>query len=278
MVGSRTAEKAAATSAKLQHAISGPITIDTMVADLSSFDSVRAGAAGILDRHKSIDILIHMAGTGGRNNVTADGFVETVEINHLSSALLTKLLLPALQRSTSPRVIYIGSANLFDPVDWTNSSIVVNTLHWIESSLPETSFDYYGLSKLLLANYAVEQARRQPDVTVFTVNPGLGRVDADNKSIYRQICAESALIRPCPQFPAQAVTSTFFAATQHGIEGASGSLIDFATNLTGGDEFAFVQFGDSCIPRPLPQGGINSQQSQWYDAVNSLLEKEAVVV
>merc|ERR1712107_550781 len=56
---------------------------------------------------------------------TDDGFDGTMEINHLSSALLTELLLPALHKSAQPRVVYLGSANMYDQVvEWNQNSVV----------------------------------------------------------------------------------------------------------------------------------------------------------
>jgi len=270
--------------------ISVPITVELLAMDGSSFDSVRQGAANALAKHNVIDIVIHMAGTShGAGNVTDDGFNLPSQVNHLSSALLTKLLLPALRRSSSPRVVYIASASLFLPVEtWKPDSVVQQTMQWIRGSPPEhlylddvRSF-YFGLSKLLVADYAAEQARRFPELTIFAVNPGFGRPDADNKTKYADMCANFQLTKPCPQFPAQAATSTLFAATRRGIEGASGSLLDFETKVvpvSDSNPSGFLQLdSDSCIPRPLPERAINSHMSEWYEAVDTLFDEQITTV
>jgi len=288
IAGSRTIAKANANKAKLEAQLGPGHTVDTMVADLSSFDSVRAGAAVVLAKHDTIDVVINMAGGHGFEFITDDGFDGTMEINHLSSALLTELLLPALHKSAQPRVVYLGSANMYDQVvEWDQNSVVQQATAQLRNASTTTRVDYrmfhYSLAKLFVVNYAAEQARRHPELTVFTVNPGVGRSDAWNHTKYASYCTpgvfDSILFRPCPQYPEQAVSSTFFAATQPGIEAASGALLDFATNIT--KEMGAVQSGETCIPRPLPQGpsyAITSHRSDWYDVVHSIVEQEELLV
>jgi len=280
IAGSRTQSKADANKIKLESEFGVQGSVDTMVADLSSFASVRAGAASVLSKHPVIDVIVHMAGIGGFDKVTADGYDGTTQINHLSSALLTDLFLPALSKSPSPRVVYIGSSNMFDKVeDWeTGETVVAQTEKWIRGVPPtsqanNTVMFYYSLSKLLVGNYAAEQALRHPELTVFSVNPGWGRTDAWNHSKYADAC--SGWFRPCPQYPVQAVTSSLFAAAQPGIEMASGSLIDFETHYVDTPD-EFTQSGESCVPRPLPSFEINAHRAEWFDAVQTMIGNQAV--
>merc|ERR1712130_795472 len=172
-------------------------------------------------------------------------------------------------------------------VDWDQASVIQQATALLSNANTTTkvasALFHYALAKLFVVSYAAEQARRHPELTVFTVNPGVGRSDAWNHTKYASYCTpgvfDAILFRPCPQYPEQAVSSTFFAATQPGIEAASGALLDFATNIT--KELGAVQSGETCIPRPLPQGpsyAITSHSSGWYDVVQSIIKHSDLLV
>merc|ERR1719253_1459849 len=82
----------------------------TLLMDLTSFANVSGAASNVLThlRGAALDVVAHVAGTGAQNYVTGDGFIGTLQINVLSPALLTNLLLPALNAASAPRVVYMG--------------------------------------------------------------------------------------------------------------------------------------------------------------------------
>ncbi|KXH66749.1 hypothetical protein CSAL01_06140 [Colletotrichum salicis] len=72
-------------------------TITVMEVDLLSFDSVKAFAAEINQVQTRIDVLVMgSAIMNDETRVTADGWEETVQLTHLSSALLILLLFPKM--------------------------------------------------------------------------------------------------------------------------------------------------------------------------------------
>lgn len=80
--------------------------------DLASLDAVRAFAAQALERDEPIDVLAHVAGVMQQSptrRVTVDGHEETLAVNVLAPFLLTALLLPALERASSARVVNVSS-------------------------------------------------------------------------------------------------------------------------------------------------------------------------
>ena len=82
--------------------------------DLSSFASVKQFANDIIKTEKSVDILINNAAVFGPPfALTVDGFETQFQVNHLSNALLTLLLLPKLHASShdynKSRVLMITS-------------------------------------------------------------------------------------------------------------------------------------------------------------------------
>ncbi|KAG5990622.1 hypothetical protein E4U43_004232 [Claviceps pusilla] len=82
--------------------------------NLESLDSVRAGTREFLSRSGRLNVLINNAGIiHGVYTRTEDGFESHFGVNHLAHYLLTRLVLPALEASSSPqfqsRVINLSS-------------------------------------------------------------------------------------------------------------------------------------------------------------------------
>ena len=98
--------------------------------DLASQRSVRAFAAKVNGEAK-LDLLVNNAGVMRlpRRQVTEDGFEMQLGTNYFGPFALTMLLLPALERSPSPRVTTVssGAANMglkkinFDDLQWEKS-------------------------------------------------------------------------------------------------------------------------------------------------------------
>lgn len=86
--------------------------VEARVLELASLGSVRALAQGLLAEQLPLDVLFHNAGVMQQSPVrrtTVDGFEETLGVNVLGPFLLTQLLLPALERSASSRVVCVSS-------------------------------------------------------------------------------------------------------------------------------------------------------------------------
>ncbi|MFH0992756.1 MAG: SDR family NAD(P)-dependent oxidoreductase, partial [bacterium] len=82
--------------------------------DLSSLDEVRQIAAGIATMVSQTDdrliAVIHVAGVVvTKRSLTVDGHERTFAVNHLAVHLLTRLLLPLLQKETGARVLVVSS-------------------------------------------------------------------------------------------------------------------------------------------------------------------------
>ena len=90
-------------------------------ADLSSLDEVRALAVQTAQHAVGIDVLVNNAGVGfgapgaGRE-LSRDGYELRLAVNYLAPYLLTRLLLPALRRPGSARIVNVASAGQ-RPVD-----------------------------------------------------------------------------------------------------------------------------------------------------------------
>ncbi len=78
----------------------------------ASFQSIHTFAADVLQDNRIIDVLIHNAGIlqpPRTRRTTPEGLEETLAVNVLGPFLITKLLLPALERSVSARVVAVSS-------------------------------------------------------------------------------------------------------------------------------------------------------------------------
>lgn len=138
-------------------------------ADYASLADVRAMAEAIKNEHQYIDILINNAGLYPDERViTKDGFELTLQVNYLSSFLLTHEIMPLLELSPEARIVNISSIGhkfvwnsiknpKFSPFFW----------RWVS----------YCRSKLLVVAWTIELARHleAKNITVNSIHPGVIR-------------------------------------------------------------------------------------------------------
>ncbi len=86
-------------------------SVEVLPLDLGDMASVRDCATTLVDRDEPLDVLINNAGVMAppSRSYTVDGFERQFGTNHLGHFALTALLLPALNRSTEPRVVTVSS-------------------------------------------------------------------------------------------------------------------------------------------------------------------------
>jgi NAD(P)-dependent dehydrogenase (short-subunit alcohol dehydrogenase family) len=87
-------------------------------ADLSSLDEVR-DLADELNEEDRIDVLVNNAGIGtaGPREESAEGYELTFAVDYLAPFLLTRQLLPLIQRSAPARIVNVSSAGQA-PIDF----------------------------------------------------------------------------------------------------------------------------------------------------------------
>ncbi len=103
----RDASKGAAALAELKR---NPGQSEFLAVDVSTHSGVQAAAEKLLAAHERFDVLLHTSGVLIMEDArTADGLHPFFAVNYLSRYHLTQLLLPALRKSTSPRVILMTS-------------------------------------------------------------------------------------------------------------------------------------------------------------------------
>lgn len=176
-LAARTESKAHAAIKDIQAQLPSPVDIRYVSLDLCSFKSIRAAAAQFQSEESRLDLLILNAGVMGSPAVTTEeGFEVQFGTNHIGHFLLTKLLLPTLQKTvsdarasgTTPDVRVVALSSAAHAVSPTSFEEMTST----ESLLSVSTWNRYGASKAANLFFARELAKRHPELTSIAVHPG----------------------------------------------------------------------------------------------------------
>ncbi len=141
-------------------------SVDLLLADLSSLESVRQLATEFQRKYSKLHVLINNAGLfNQRRHVTMDGYEDTFATNYLAPFLLTNLQLDLLKASAPSRIINVLSVGHY------NGHINFDDLN-LEKDY--SGWKAYGQSKLALVLFTHELAKKLQGtaVTVNAVHPG----------------------------------------------------------------------------------------------------------
>jgi NAD(P)-dependent dehydrogenase (short-subunit alcohol dehydrogenase family) len=140
--------------------------VDTVVGNLGSQTAVRQLAATIGSRYEALDVLINnAAAVFDRHSTNGDNVELTLAVNYVAVYLLTRLLLPMIERSPNGRVIVVGSEA------HRSVSLDLDDLQMFDGY---ERFEAYGRSKLadLLFTYELSQRIKPEQVAVVALHPG----------------------------------------------------------------------------------------------------------
>lgn len=145
----------------------GGATIDTLVCDLASLESVRKAAEEANGRFDKIDLLINNAGVMACDkDTTADGFERQFGTNHIGHFLLTNLLMPLLEKGERVRIVNLSSrGHHIAPVDFDDPNFENRDYdRWVS----------YGQSKTANVLFAVGLEDRLADkgIHAYALHPG----------------------------------------------------------------------------------------------------------
>jgi NAD(P)-dependent dehydrogenase (short-subunit alcohol dehydrogenase family) len=131
--------------------------------DLSTPAGVRHAARRLLAAHDRLDAILHTTGVLIAKDIrTVDGLNLLFTINYLNRYHLTQLLLPALRKSPSPRVVLmIAKVNPVTKVDFAQFP------HY-----PSFSFAVSPQVNISNLHYASFLARAEPTIRTAVVHPG----------------------------------------------------------------------------------------------------------
>ncbi|HYT33204.1 MAG TPA: SDR family oxidoreductase [Thermoanaerobaculia bacterium] len=161
VVGARDARRG---QAVVDEIAAGGGRAELLEIDMASLALIRKAADRFSAAHSKLDVLVNNAGTAvsGRR-LSADGHELTWATNFLGPFLLTRRLLSFLKKSETPRVVNVGSeGHRAGRIDWDN----------LELERGYSTFRAYANSKLALALFTRELARREPGVAAVVMHPG----------------------------------------------------------------------------------------------------------
>ena len=170
-LGARTPAKAEAAIAEIKKNVPDA-RITFLELDLASLASVKKAADAFIASSDKLHILLNNAGIMALPpSTTKEGYEIQFGTNHMGHALLTKLLMPTLQRcaeeSNDVRIVNVSSAGHQMPPkgglalkDATSDMASYST--WVR----------YGQSKLANVLITRELARRYPTIKTMTLHPG----------------------------------------------------------------------------------------------------------
>lgn len=172
-LAARGAGRAQAAADSLTIPAGSPTRVKALEMDLTSLDSVRAAAQAVLAESPRLDVLMANAGVMMTpEGVTAEGYEIQFGTNHVGHFLLTKLLLPLLEKTAAAptgdaRIVILSSIGYrMRPAGGVNYTTVKGTAPTINT------FARYGQSKIANIWMGTELARRYPQILTVSVHPG----------------------------------------------------------------------------------------------------------
>lgn len=170
-MGARTASKAEAAIADIKKEVPNA-NITFLELDLASLESVKKAANTFNASSNRLDVLMNNAGVMALPaSITKDGYEIQFGTNHVGHALLTKLLMPTLQRTAADkgdvRIVNVSSAGHGLP---PKGGLVLKEATTDMSSY--STWVRYGQSKLANVLFTRELARRYPTIKSTALHPG----------------------------------------------------------------------------------------------------------
>jgi NAD(P)-dependent dehydrogenase (short-subunit alcohol dehydrogenase family) len=152
--------------------------------DLADLSSVKTCAEQFLAQSNRLDVLYANAGVMALPpGQTKQGYEIQFGTNHMGHALLIKLLLPLLEKTTSQpdsdvRIIISSSiAYKQAPKEGIVFSSVKTPQKGLGGLIPGEKWSRYGQSKLANMLYARSLAKHHPNITTVSVHPGYIKTD-----------------------------------------------------------------------------------------------------
>ncbi|SMQ69573.1 NAD(P)-dependent dehydrogenase, short-chain alcohol dehydrogenase family [Altererythrobacter xiamenensis] len=145
----------------------GNNAIETFLVDLASLDSVRAAGKTANERFQKIDILLNNAGVMAcPQDTTADGFERQFGTNHLGHFVLTKGLMPLIEKGEDKRIVNLSSRGHH-----------IDQVHFDDPNFDNREYDKwnsYGQAKTanVLFSVGLEDRFSDKGVHAYAVHPG----------------------------------------------------------------------------------------------------------
>lgn len=176
----RNQNKAEAVKEEIERKYS--VSVDYFIADFSDLKQVEKAAKAISDKYPRIDVLINSVGIHSTKKCfNKDGIEMVFCVNHLSSFLMTKLLLNTMIHSSPSRIVQVNSEG------HRFSGVNANDLTWKKRIY--TGLRSYGASKTaqLLTVWQFAEELKGSGVTINAMHPGGVQTNIGNNNgrLYR---------------------------------------------------------------------------------------------
>ncbi|CAM1508750.1 Fc.00g055980.m01.CDS01 [Cosmosporella sp. VM-42] len=152
--------------------------------DLGDFKSGKEASDDFLASSDRLDLLINDAGIMAQlEGLTSDGYELQFGTNHMGHALLTKRLLPILEKTSQQPGSDVRIVLLSAPVHQVASEGAIDYQTVTTDMAGISTFQRYRQSKLANIFYASKLAHRYPRITSVSCHPGL--INMDLATTYR---------------------------------------------------------------------------------------------
>ena len=162
----RSKEKGEKVVEQIRKVAESHVDIDYFTADLMLMKEVSRVADEVSRKYPRIDILLNNVGAVfAFRGVTEEGFERTFALNHLGYFLMTKKLLPLVEKSDYKRIVNVSSSAHYG-IDFEFDNI--------NGEKKYTGFDTYKKSKLANVMFTYELAKRieGTGITANCLHPG----------------------------------------------------------------------------------------------------------
>lgn len=191
--------------------------IDILICDLSLMHQIKKTAEYIRDSYPQIDRLVNNAGIlpDDKRKETDEGLELTFAVNHMAYFLLTKELMPILEKSPSSRIINVASdAHRYGEFNPDN----------LQLENGYSTSKAYGNSKLFNIMFTSQLAKEieGKDISAFSLHPGVVNTNfaADSDSWFAKFFNLGRLFMRSPEKGAE---TSIYLCLEPDIEHLSGS-------------------------------------------------------
>lgn len=202
----------------------GNNSVDLMICDLSSMDSIRRFAKEFKGKNNRLDVLINNAGAMfNKREVTPEGFERTFAVNYLGPFLLTHEMLDLLKSSAPSRIINVSSGlaknGKVDLEDLQSEKNYAGTKAYARVRAP-----VYANTKLMLMMFTYELARRLKgtEVTANVLMPGFVATNLGKNSGSLSSSLMFKMVRPMQVNAKKGAETSVYLASSDEVKDVSG--------------------------------------------------------
>lgn len=149
--------------------------IEIILCDLSSLKSIHEFSQNLMSKHQQLDILCHCAGhIHFKRELTTEGLESNFVANVLGPYVLTKLLIPALTKTTPSSIINIaGEFHRLFSIDFDNL--------FYEKKFSPLRVGSVSMLQRIMLTYALAGQLKATNISVNCFHPGNVRTELNDK-------------------------------------------------------------------------------------------------